>query len=92
MLGNILSFLGGVGDFASYISEYFKKNDIRDTQHKIDELTTALDNAIGNLSEMKKKCEQEKLLLISEYEQRIDAVTAEIEAFTPRVGGREIDG
>ena len=92
MISNILSFLGGVGAFAAYISNYFNNNDIRNTQKEIDELKKALEYAIANNEELEKKCEQEKMLIAIEYDQKIDEITAEINAANPRVGGREIIG
>ena len=92
MLDGVFSFLGGVGDFASYITGYFKENGIKDTQKQIDELTKALEYALANNEELIKKCEQEKLLIRTEYDQRIDAISMELDAINPKIGGREISG
>ena len=92
MIDGIFSFIGGVGNFASYISGYFKEKGIKDTQKEIDELTKALEYALANNEELTTKCKNSKLNIIAEYDQRIDEITAEITAMSATIGGRDIEG
>jgi hypothetical protein len=92
MLGSIVSFLGGVGDFVSYVAGYFKERGIRGTQKQIDELTVSLENCIQSKEVLLRKCEQDKELIKIKYAEKIDKLTADIDAATPKIGGRVIEG
>jgi hypothetical protein len=92
MLGSVASFLGGVGDFASYIAGYFKERGIRDTQKQIDELTVSLENCIQSKEALLKNCEQDKELIKIKYAEEIDELIADIDAANPKIGGRVIEG
>ncbi len=92
MFESVLSFLGGVGNFASYVTDYFKEKGIKDTQKRIDELQNSLENCIHSRDELVKKCEQDKMLIKTKYDQKIDELIGEIDVVNPKVGGRVIEG
>ena len=92
MVNNLMSFLGGVGDFASYISSYFKEKGIRDIQKQIDDLTRSLENCTHSKEVAIKKCEQDKELIKLKYSQEIDELVSDINAAKPKIGGRVIEG
>ena len=92
MLSSIMSFLGGIGDFSSYITEYFKNSSIKKTQKNIDTLEEEIRVLKSKLSAAKVECEREKERLRAEMEQSVDALTVEIDAMHPKIGGRTIEG
>lgn len=92
MLNGLFSFLGGIGDFTSYIVNYFKNRGIVNTQKDLDTLSEGIRDAKVKLDEHIKICEKEKALIRIEYEQKLDEIIAKIDSTHPRVGGREISG
>lgn len=92
MISSILSILGGIGDFASYIANFFKEKGIRDNQENIDELKKMLEYSESNYITCKEECEKEKEAMRIKYEQEIQQHDAEIKARNPKIGGRIIEG
>jgi len=93
MFGQIMSFMGGLGNLTSYLTEYFKNKGIRDTQKEIDTLrhtVKALKDSIVALR-IQNQAEIDRLKI--EHETEIEVLTSGYEAAAnPVKGARVIEG
>lgn len=82
MLSSILDFLGGVGNFASYISDFFKENGIRDRQEEYDSLLAKYNNLLDTIKSKEDECESRIEALKIEYEAEIQSMIDNIDSET----------
>ncbi len=77
MLVSVLSFVGRIGNFASYVIMYFRDKDIRDTQREVDTLINRIAFLEDSLKDAETTCKSITVAMQVEHSIEIETIKAE---------------
>ncbi|MEA3453977.1 MAG: hypothetical protein U9R12_03485 [Candidatus Caldatribacteriota bacterium] len=79
-MSGIISIVGGVFHFISYVTDYFKNGEIRNTQKKIDQLSYDLRDAKETIRALESKEISDEAAYKIECETKISTLEARIQS------------
>jgi len=91
-MSGIFNFLGGLGKFMSYISEYFRNSDIRNRQERYDSLLAKYNNLVDSVKSKDIDCESKIKAIKIEYDAKIQSMIDDIDEVSPDTTPRRIEG